>query len=227
MKRIIEEEIKKWEVKRLPDAPLDMITFQEIVQILPEEISFKIDVFMVGKEARIGAVAGDLHLAFDYEGCPIPSEVTKFFADIFNKFPIKLHFFRNWKFFIPALCQIYQDGKLIITKDTLTYIRVPKSFYTFQKPLKVDEFKAKLPNKIPFPIDIWLTGGLVKFGQTYHDIDLIIFDKEDFNKYYSEIMSYFKQIYKRGIDVFAGYKTVRGEGAAPIFKLYSKGILGG
>lgn len=206
-------------VNTLPQKlfPIKTVTLQEIIKILPERLSFPINVWLGGEIARYGQTTKSLIFLVEQDG-----EVSRNLRMYFEKmlFPYKASASSSWKDEKITALRIYDLGKLIIDKKTLTYKKIPSP--TVCPPIiLVEEVLKFLPPEIPFKETVYLTGSLVKNGWSGNDVDFMVDTKDGI--VHSEIWRFFKELLELKVDV--GNSEMPNKAPVYKYKLYEDGKL--
>jgi hypothetical protein len=141
-----------------------------------------------------------------------------FFQEILAPLGLPATLIEDWKNQRYQAVRLYNEGKLIINKETMCYTELPTPVYE-PAIITVEEALKKLPVKIPWTCDIYLTGGLVKNGWTANDFDFIApdIDKQEIPK----MKKAFEAVLKWKVDVGVGVMPER----EPVYQylIYRKG----
>jgi hypothetical protein len=208
---IVDKLPKEYDISRV-------ITIGEIVDLLPETIPFREDIWFKGNLVKSGVILS--REVWFYTKDKLNLELIGFMNSITK--PEDIHFRFTCRLVEPiSKLLVYRDGKLVIDKKLLN--RDKSSNYINKKALTINGFISKLPKNIPIPCTIWVTGGLVKWGITFHDLDFIIYEIKDYNQYYKDIKKLFSDIYNIKVEV--GYYLFINREPIYLFKLYDKGNL--
>lgn len=196
---------------------INLITLADVIGILPETLDYPINVWVGDKLARYGQTSGNLLFLVEQDN-ETSEELKQYFETISKPYNATVgHEWKNEK--ISAL-RLYNEGRLIIDKETLTYKELPQP--TKKPPVIVlDDVISKLPNVVNWSETIYLTGSLVRWGWSGNDVDFMV-DSED-TKLYGEIRNYFHKLLGYKVDVGNADMPER----APVykFKLYENRIL--
>jgi hypothetical protein len=106
-------------------------------------------------------------------------EQRMFFGDLFAPWSATLY--EDWKNSRYKAVRLYNEGRFIIDRNTMTYTELPTSVYTAPV-LTIGELKKRLPREIPFLHKIYLTGGLVKNGWSANDVDFLALEVTDYQE---------------------------------------------
>lgn len=212
-------------IERLPaSSEKSYITFQQVLNILPDELPFKRNVWIGGRLLRYGKEFSDVALPFQIETrFEVETEIRQYFGELFVAAGYSATASNQWKSNKQPMIRLYNDGKLIIDRNTQTFIE-PPSPTRLSPTLTVEEVMTRLPQSLPFPVTVWLTGSLARYGQTWNDADFIIFELEDWQQYHGELKRLFEE-------VLAGWKCDVGKQVMPerepvsLFRLYDQGQL--
>lgn len=171
--------------------PIVIVTLKQVVELLPDKIEYATNFWLGDKLIRFGQTADNIIFYVDQAEEPT-AEMRQYFNKLIEplgKTATVLNSYRDTKF---AMMRIYNDGRLIIDRTTLSFTELPSQ--TKLKPfLTSQEVLAKLPKEIPWKYKVYLTGGLVRNGWSANDGDIIIFDQEAradlpaIRKYFSDI----------------------------------------
>lgn len=199
---------------------IKVTTLQDIISVLPETILYPINVWIADKIARFGKTTGNLIFLTDSEN-ELLSELKIYFDSLITSLGIAATLSNEYKSNRYVAIRLYDNGELLLDKQTLTYKRSPSPI---QAPpvLTVDEIKQKIPSTIPWTYTIYLTGGIVKTGWSVNDADLITFDEMS-RQTLGEIRNYFTNIIGWKTDI--GQIVMKEREPVYLFKLYESGSL--
>ena len=153
---------------------IKMTTLSQVVQILPSTIPFPINVWIGGKMARYSQSEQNLIFLTDSETDPT-NEQMEYFNTLVTPLGIQATLSRGWKNEAITAMRLYDTGNLIIDPTTLVYTKIPTQSIDFPM-LTVQEAVSLLPKTIPWTYDLYLTGGLVLSGYSFHDADIVVLD---------------------------------------------------
>ena len=199
--------------------PIKTITIDEVVAVLPETLPFPINLWIADKLARFGKTTESLIFLVEMEEEP-SVEMRMYFEKLFEPLGFPATVFEDWKSKQYQAIRLYNEGRLIIDKATMTYKELPTPVH-IAPVLTVEEFNKKLPNKIQWMQTIYLTGGLLKNGWSANDVDFIVFDGE--NEVLAEIRDYFTK--RLGWKVDVGKNVMKEREPVFLYKLYEEGWL--
>src|SRR6476661_3673536 len=139
--------------------PVKTITLKEVLEILPENLDYPIDVWIGGKLARYGQTDGNLVFFTDEE----PTVKLRLYFEKLCKAVAPATIDNQWLDQRITAIRLYNQGKLILDKETCTYKELPQP--TKRMPIiTVKDVVAKLPKEVPWKNTTYLVGGLVKNG---------------------------------------------------------------
>jgi hypothetical protein len=197
------------------------VTFQEVLNILPDTLPFLRNVWIGGRLLKYGKEFKDVPIVFYIETeFEVPAEYKQYFSNLFAPSVITATASNQWKTQRPQI-RLFNDGKLIVDRATGVFVE-PPSPTKLSPTLTVEELKLRLPPSIPFTGTVWLTGSLARYGQTWNDADFIIFEKEDWIAQHGIL----KRMFEEALN---GWKCDVGKAIMPerepvfLFKLYEAG----
>lgn len=213
----------------LPQAtePIFTVSLTELVAALPISIPFPIKIWIGADMGRYGRTANNLIFITDDQREP-SVELREFFNNICVPLRCQAVVMTNWKDRVwterkAGLIPLYNNGRLVINKDTMAYTEIPMP--TVEAPvITVEEVKLKLPRTIQWIDTIWLTGSLVRKGWSSNDVDMIIFMDPPVDKVkLREVRNFFTDLLGWRTDV--GYKVMVEREPVYLYKIYSNGEL--
>jgi hypothetical protein len=160
-------------VTTLPQTttPIHTVTIREVVDVLPKTLPWPITVWVGDRLARFGRTTESITFLAEMDNEPTVEQRT-FFEGLIAPLGLPATLIEDWKNQRYSAIRLYNEGKLIVDKDTMTYTELPTPVY--EPPvLTVEEAVKLLPKEVPWKDKIWLTGGLVKNGWTANDFDFI------------------------------------------------------
>lgn len=193
-------------------------TLKELISILPDKIPFQDRIWVTGKVVRFG-ISGD-NILFVTDG-PVSQELNTFFLEVVNPLNVYSVVKNEWRSHKFIALRLYQDGELIIDKATLEYKKIPNSTKDIIL-ATTDDIRAKLPPTIPWNYEIYLTGGLVKYGWSAKDVDIIILEPIEAQELL-KIKNYFAGILGWPVDAFD--RPAPDREPIYLFKIYRGGRL--
>lgn len=201
-------------------SPIKTLTIKELVNILPEIIDYELNVWIGGKLARYGKTTDNLIFLIDSKEEP-SSEIMNYFNSFVEQFDFQATVSNDWKNNnYMSTIKLYNDGKLIIDKETMTFKELPSVieeniFITFEEVL------LKLPKKIEWNFDIYLTGSIVKNGFSNNDVDFIIFDVDKIT------LSNIRKCFMTNLNckTHVGHSIMIDREPVYLYKIYQNGIL--
>ena len=197
-----------------------LVTLAELIRLLPETLDYPLDVWVSDRMAKYGQ-ASDYIVLFLPLGVAVTDELRTYFNQINEPLGIgtTIASAEGNNLTVSAL-KLYNAGRLIIDKETLTYKELPSPVF---RPfiITINDLKDRLPSTIEWKNTIWLTGGLVRDGWSGKDADLIVFDGTD------ELVQNMKGFFTRtlGFRVDVGMKVMPEREPVYLFKLYEDGQL--
>lgn len=174
--------------------PIKITLLSDVIKSLPEKLDYNINVWIGDKLARYGQTDGNLMFLIEQEDEP-SREQRMYFGSIAKPFSSTVS--ANWKDQKLSAIRLYNNGKLIIDKDTLTYKELPLP--TSVPIIKVEDVVSKLPKSVDCKETIYLVGGLVKNGWSGNDVDFMV-DSEDI-EIYRQLRNFFGKILGCKVDV--------------------------
>lgn len=152
-------------------APIHSVNIREMVAVLPKTIPYKINVWVGDRMARFGKTTDAIIFLAEMATEPTV-EQRGFFEQLVAPLGLPATLIENWKNQRYSAIRLYNEGRLIVDKETMTYTELPTPVH--EPPvLTVEEAMRLLPKTIPFLATVYLTGGLVKNGWTANDFDFI------------------------------------------------------
>lgn len=151
-------------------TPIKTITFKEVLGVLPVSLPFSLNFWIAGKLARYGRTTDNL--IFLVEGDET-EEMRNFFNALVEPLGIHATVSGNWKGNKYQAVRLYNEGRLIIDKETIAYTELPAE--TREAPvLTAQEALSRMPQTVEWKQTLYLTGGLVKNGWSANDGDIIV-----------------------------------------------------
>lgn len=198
-----------------------IVTLAELIRVLPETLDYPLDVWLSDRMAKYGQTSDYIVLFFSLE-IEISEELKEYFNRIVKPLDIPLHLAQPTRNVASvAAMKLYNAGRLIIDKTSLTYKELPSP--VFRPPiLTINELKERLPSTIEWTQTIWLTGGLVRNGWSGKDVDFIVFNETD-TKVLDAIRVFFTKTLGFSADV--GSEVLTNMEPVYLFKLYENGRL--
>src|SRR5574343_1590167 len=172
----------------------NLITLRDVISILPERLGLDINVWIGDKIARYGQTTGCLTFIVEQDNEP-SSELRLYFESLTHPIPSTVS--NEWRNERLSALRLYNKGRLIIDKNTLTYKEVPSP--TTIPILLVEDILKQLPDEVPVMENVYLTGSLVKVGWSGNDIDFMV-DSMETGKYLL-LKEYFKGTFNCKVDV--------------------------
>lgn len=158
--------------------PIVCVTLEEVIRSLPDQIPYKLDIWIADKIARFGRTDGNLIFLVKMDGEPTP-ELMTFFTNSVAKLGISATVSNKWKNNEYMALKLYNtDGNLLIDKKTMNYKDIPKDVFTAPV-LTAEEVVKSLPDEVEWDFDIFLTGGIVRNGWSSNDLDILAPDAPD------------------------------------------------
>ena len=205
------------EIKVLPSSwEVKTISIDEVVDLLPNKLPWKVNLWIAGKIARFGLTTDALIFLVEMKEEP-SVEMRMFFENLFKPYPATV--IEDWKSQEYSAVRLYNNGKLIIDKDKMVYKELPTPVYSAPI-MTIEEMKEVLPKEIPFKYTLHLTGGLVKNGFTCNDADFIAFDVQDTTELL-KMAKYFTKVLGWKTDV--GNKVMPEREPVYCYKIYKDG----
>lgn len=194
---------------------IKFITFKDTLEMLPDELKYPLDIWVGGKLARYGQTSDALIFLTDQED-ETSTELKLYFEGLCDPYPATIS--QEWRNERISAVRLYNQGHLIIDRDTLAYAELPT--VTARLPIiTAEEVKANLPKTIQWKETVYLTGSLVKNGWSGNDVDFMV-DTED-TTIFRQMRDYFTSLLGVKVDVGNGAMPER----EPIYKvkIYEKG----
>jgi hypothetical protein len=209
-------------VNTIPQKELEIriLTITKLIKALPEQLAYDLDVWIDGKLVRYGKTTENLTFLIKMDTEP-SCELMEYFNTLVEPLKFNATASNNWKNNNLSVLKLYNNGKLIIDKKTMTYKELPSVIEEDRYEIKYEEVLNKMPKEIEFKQTIYLTGGLVRNGFSNNDVDFIVFDigiDEIF-----QIRQFFNNILK--LKVHVGTFVMTNREPVYLYKLYENGIL--
>lgn len=215
-------------VQELPQAvqPVNDITVTQLIAALPETLAYPLKVWVTGEIARYGRTTNNLIFLADMETEP-SAEMKEYFNTLCAPLSINAtvaHDWRDKKWLGKkgGLMPLYNDGRLIINRQTMAYTEAPHP--ASEAPVvTLDDLRQKLPQQVEWQDTLYLTGSLAWRGWSANDVDMIVFMEEPDQPKFHAMRSFFTER--------LGWKTDVGHAVMPerepvyLFKLYENGQL--
>ena len=200
--------------------PIKILTIKDLVNVLPETLDYKFNVWIEGKLARFGKTTENLIFIIDSKEYP-SSEIMMYFHSFVEPLGFQATASNNWKVSKNASLKLYNEGKLIIDKETMTYKELPsiikENYY-----LNYQDVLNNMPKEIEWKQTIYLTGGIVKNGFSNNDVDFIIFDEINTDQLFN-IRSLFNKYLNCKVDV--GRQVMIEREPVYLYKIYENGMI--
>lgn len=208
----------------LPQVTLNVKTTSiiDLIKALPDTISYSINVWLTGNIVRYGITSDDTIIFLGELDTIAPQTLINYFKTLVSPLGINATFLNEWKSRKFNALRIYNNGRLIINKDTLAYTEVPSPIHVAPV-ITLDDFVPSLPKTIPWAYTIYLTGGMTKVGWSANDIDMIIFDKLKDPADYMAMRRYFTKTLGYIVDI--GNSVITEKEPVYLYKLYENGSL--
>jgi hypothetical protein len=199
------------------DVVFQTITLKDLIMSLPEQISYFGNIWLTGKVVYFGIVSQDLTILTDSEIAN--PKIETYFREILASFGLTVKVSSRWNKDTYTALKIYQDGKLMVDKETLTYNIVPNPAMGVNI-ITASQVKNRLPKTIPYYQTIYLTGGVVKNGWSANDVDFIVFDLLDPIEM-GKLRHYFTNLLDWKVDI--GPKVMTQKEPVYLYKVYENG----
>ena len=199
-------------------TPITVVNIRELVAVLPEELPWKINVWLGGKLARFGVTTEVIVFLAEMEAEP-SVEQRLYFERLIAPLGLPATLYEGWRSKRYEAVRLYNEGLLAIDRETLCYRCLPTPVYAAPIITK-EEFLARMPRSIPYCGVVYLTGGMVKNGWSANDIDFIVPEVRDRFESYS-MAKYFSDILGWKVDV--GPEVMKEREPVYLFKLYEGG----
>lgn len=209
-------------VNTIPQKELEIriLTITKLVNALPEQLNYDLDVWIGGKLARYGKTTENLTFLVKMDNDP-SSELMQYFNSLVEPLKFQATTSSDWKDSKISVLKLYNNGRLIIDKETMTYKELPSVIEEDRYEIQYDEVLGKMPNEIEFKQTIYLTGGLVRNGFSNNDVDFIVFDSEPLERF--ELRQFFGKLL--GTKVHVGPIIMKDREPVYLYKLYENGKL--
>lgn len=200
-------------------AEIKTTTLKDVVRILPNYLPESLNVWISGKIVQFGRTDGNLVFMVESEQEPsgqLKQQFDSFILSLGIHATVTNHW-RNQQF---VALRLYDNGQLIIDKDTLQYTKIPSAT---KEPAIVTckEVLSKLPETITWPITLYLTGGIVRCGWSVNDLDIITFEQQN-RLTLVELRNFFTNLFGWKTDV--GFTVMSEREPVYLYKIYEKGI---
>jgi len=198
-------------------AEIKTTTLQDVVRILPDFLLEPLNVWITGKIVQFGRTDGNL--IFTVEGKEPTPRIKHLFHTFVSDLGIQGTVDNQWKNQKFVALRLYDNGKLIIDKNTLQYTKIPSPT---KEPAIVTckEVLEKLPDTISWPITLYLTGGIVRCGWSVNDLDIITFERQD-RTTLVELRNFFTNLFGWKTDV--GFTIMTEREPVYLYKIYEQG----
>lgn len=185
------------DVNTLPQdlESITITTFKDIIQVLPKNLDYPINVWIGGKIAKYGQTSENLIFLVEQEGST-SRELKQYFEKISRPFIATVS--SSWRDEKISAVRLYNEGRLIIDKETLAMTELPCPTRNIPI-LTLENIQQRLPKIIKWKETIYLTGSLVKYGWSGNDVDFMV-DSSDI-MLYRELRNYFTKILECKVDV--------------------------
>lgn len=218
-------------INELPQTiqPVHDITLTDLIAALPMTLTYPVKVWVTGEMAKYGRTTNNLVFLADVEAEPSP-EMKEYFNSLCEPLGINAtvaHDWRDRKWLGKkgGLMPLYNEGRLIIDKETMAYTEVPHP--TAEAPvITLDDLYEHLPQQVEWTDGIYLTGSLAWRGWSANDADMIVFPgegQEPDKEKMAAMRIFFSDL--------LGWKTDVGHAVMPerepvfLYKLYENGAL--
>jgi hypothetical protein len=199
-------------------AGIKTVTIRDVVNYLPIELPWKFNVWIGDKLARFGRTTDNLIFLVELSYEPTV-EMREYFSGLVKPLGIQATLYEDWKNKKWSAVRLYNDGRLIIDKNTLEYIELPTPVY--EAPiLTCNDLMRMLPIEIPFKHTLYLTGGIVKNGWSANDVDFMAFGVEDKDEL-AKMRDYFTDII--GWKTHVGNKVMAEREPVYCYKVFEDG----
>lgn len=201
------------------ETPIVTVSLRDLLRVLPTEIPYKANVWISGKLARYGIATGNLVFFVEQHSEPDP-EQKQYFDLIVQSLGVHATASHNWRDDGIAALRLYNNGRLIIDPETLSFTEAPEPIKICPV-LELDDVLGRLWQEIPWGCTIWLTGGLTANGWSANDADFIVFDEEP--SMLVEIRNHLRTVL--GWKVHVGNRVMPEREPVYLYKLYEGGVL--
>lgn len=210
-------------ITQIPQTEISIKTtkLSDIISLLPEELPWKINVWVGDKLARFGMTTEESILFLAEQENEPSSEQMNFWNNLVSSLNVAATATNDWKSRRHSALRLYNEGRLIVDKQTMCYKELV-SEVSSAPILTLEEFLSKLPKEIEWKQKIYLTGSLIKNGWSGKDADLVIFDEED-KIVLSEMKRFFEKQISWRVDV--GNKVMTEREPVYFYLLYDGGIM--
>lgn len=168
------------EIRSIPQTAVTIndVTITQLIQVLPQTIPFPIKVWVSGELGMFGRTTNNIIFVTDDENVPSVA-IRNYFNAKVRSLGVAATIMtdwhtKRWRSKKAQLLALYDDGKLIIDKGTMAYIKVPRP--TTVAPVVTWAYvDSMLPETIQFTDTIYITGSVAFKGWSANDVDFIIF----------------------------------------------------
>lgn len=215
-------------VTELPqqELPVNDITLPQLVAALPQTLAYPVKVWVTGEMAKYGRGTNNLIFLVDIEDEP-PVEMKEYFNALVEPLGVSAtaaHDWRDrkWMGKKGGVMPLYNDGRLIIDKETMAYTETPQPA-SMAPVITLADLRRKLPQAVEWTDTIHLTGSLAWRGWSANDVDMVVLAEEADRPKQSAMSAFFSGL--------LGWKTDVGHAVMPerepvyLFKLYENGQL--
>ena len=196
------------------------MTIEELVGVLPEKLNYNVNVWLGGRLARYGKTTENMIFYIGTSGV-LSSDMMMYFNSLVEPLGFQATCSNDWKTNNSQyMMRLYNDGRLIIDKETMQYKEVPSAVADDTFYITVKDLMDRLPKEIEWTNTIYLTGGLVKNGFSNNDVDFIIFEGLS-NDVYMGIRKYLTSMLNCKVHIGAGVMVEREP--VYLYKIYEGG----
>lgn len=209
-------------VDTIPQKEIEIriLTITKLVQCLPEKIDYDLDVWVGGKLSRYGKTTENLTFLVKMDNEP-SSEIMQYFNSLITPLKYEATVSENWRNENLSVIKLYNKGKLIIDKETMTYKELPSVIEETALQITIDDIMPKFPKEIEFEKTIYLTGGMVRNGFSNNDVDFIVFDSTNEERF--KLRQFLSDIL--GLKIHVGSFVMTNREPVYLYKLYENGKL--
>jgi len=199
---------------------IKVTTLKELITILPDTISYPLNIWVGGKLAMYGTTTGNIVFISELNDNQLTPEIKEYFNNLSSPLGINATVCNEWRNQRNIAFRLYDKGSLIIDKINFTYKQIPSPVAI--PLLTIEDVVKKLPKTIRWKQTLYLTGGLVKNGWSFNDADIITFDITESSEL-KNMRIYFTNLFGWKTDV--GQKVMTEREPIYLYKIYENGVL--
>jgi hypothetical protein len=148
--------------------PMEHITINQLVDVLPDSIPYNLNVWISGDLAKYGKTTQNLCFLIEQDSEP-SNELMNYFDSLVKPLGKSATASHHWRNDLFTKLSLYQNGKLI-RKEHFVIDGISE--------ITSDYVKEYLPKAVPTHDPIYLTGSIVRQGWSRNDVDFICFNED-------------------------------------------------